>query len=141
MGTVELLLLDDDLENVRQLREILQDVQISTRLNVVNCLEEARDFLRRKGSFSESPQVDLILLNFGVLARYRNSTLREIGRCSAPGVTPVMILDLPAEPRDLLKFRLYISILHAIRSRFSQDTTREPVFEPRTVAAGAAALV
>lgn len=131
MTTVELLLLDDDLNNTRQLQEALDGIRLQTNLSVVTCLEDAQDFLRQKGMFFDAPKVDLILLNFGVLARYRNATLRELGRCSAPRETPVMILDLPAEPRDLLKFRLYISLLHAIRSRFSHTLAAEPALEPQ----------
>src|SRR5687767_6427504 len=120
MGTVELLLLDDDATNVSQIKEILQSIMIQTNLSVVSNAEEAQKYIRREGGFSGARSVDLILLNFELLARDRSRMLRNIGNGSGSAQTPVMILDLPAEPRDVLKFRLYLSILHSMRSRVSE---------------------
>jgi CheY-like chemotaxis protein len=140
MGTVELLLLDDDANNARQIKEILQSIMIQTNLSVVSNPEEAQKYLRREGGFSEARSVDLILLNFELLARDRSRMLRNIGNGSGSSQTPVMILDLPAEPRDVLKFRLYLSILHSMRSRFSESAAVPEQRESRPVAAYRPAL-
>jgi CheY-like chemotaxis protein len=99
-GVVRILLVEDNLGDVRLTREAFKDARIPLELNVVSDGVEALDFLRRRGAYSQSPRPDLILLDLN-LPRMDGRVVLEELKADLTKSLPVIILSVSSAPEDI----------------------------------------
>ena len=63
---VEILLVEDNEGDVGLIEEVFQEAKIRNNLHVTEDGEEAMQFLRKEGQFSEVPCPDIILLDLNL---------------------------------------------------------------------------
>ena len=63
---IEILLVEDNLGDVRLTQEAMKEGKVKNHLSVVNDGVEALKFLNREGKFSDAPKPDLILLDLNL---------------------------------------------------------------------------
>ncbi len=103
MNPREILLVEDNLGDIRILEEAFADAGITSRMNVVRGGEEAMDFLYRRGRFGGAPTPDLIVLDLNMPAKNGRSVLQELKADPLLRNIPVAILTSSAVDRDILK--------------------------------------
>lgn len=82
---MEILLVEDNLADVRLITEVIRDSKIIKKCHVVKDGLEALQFLHKEGEFEKAPVPDVILLDlnlpkkngFEVLTELKNNTLLE----------------------------------------------------------------
>ncbi len=105
---VEILLIEDSPGDIRLTQEALKESKISNNLHIVMDGEEAMDFLKKKGKFSESPRPDLILLGLNLPKKDGREVLAEIKEDKDLRRIPVVILTISEAEEDILKtYNLY----------------------------------
>jgi CheY-like chemotaxis protein len=100
-GVVRILLVEDNLGDVRLTREAFKDARIPLELNVVSDGVEALDFLRRRGAYSQSPRPDLILLDLILPRMDGRVVLEELKADLTLKSLPVIILSVSSAPEDI----------------------------------------
>lgn len=100
---IEILLVEDNLGDVRLTQEALKEGRVSNRLSVVNDGVEAMEFLRREGRFSEAPRPDLILLDLNLPRRDGREVLADVKADPQLRRIPVVVLTTSAAEEDILK--------------------------------------
>ena len=103
MNPREILLVEDNLGDIRILQEAFADAGITSRLNVVRGGDEAMDFLYRRGRFGGSPTPDLIVLDLNMPAKDGRTVLQELKADPLLRNIPVAILTSSAVDRDIVK--------------------------------------
>ena len=98
---VEILLVEDNPADVRLTREVLEDGDNSTHLNVAADGEEAMAFLRREGSYSQSPRPNLVLLDLNLPKKDGREVLEELKRDTDLRRIPVIVLTTSAAESDI----------------------------------------
>ena len=78
VGPIQILLVEDNPMDILMIRECLKKWSINNYLQVVQDGEQALDFVYSRGSFTESPRPDLILLDLGLPKTSGNEVLSEI---------------------------------------------------------------
>jgi len=101
--TIEVLLIEDNPGDVRLTMEALRDAKLHNKLSVVNDGVEAMSFLRREGSYSQSPRPDLILLDLNLPRKDGREVLEEIKHDEDLRRIPVVILTTSNDERDILE--------------------------------------
>ena len=143
VGTIEILLVEDNPGDVRLAQEAFQEAKISNHLNVASDGVEALEFLRRHGKFANAPLVDLIILDINLPRKNGLEVLSEIKADQALRHTPVMILTTSKSESDILKsydlqascyvskpldFDQFMDIMHTIEE-FWLNVVRLPVLK------------
>ena len=100
---VEILLVEDNEGDVRLTREALKEGRIRNRLHVVQDGEQALAFLRREGTYAESPRPDLILLDLNLPRLDGREVLASIKNDPALKSIPVVVLTSSRTEQDLLR--------------------------------------
>lgn len=77
-GPVEILMVEDNLGDVRLTQEALKDGKILNHLHVTSDGVEAMAFLRREGRYADKPRPDLILLDLNLPKKNGREVLKEI---------------------------------------------------------------
>jgi CheY-like chemotaxis protein len=77
---IELLMIDDNLSDVRLTQEYFKEYKIPNHLHVVKDGTEALRFLRREGEYYSATRPDLILLDSRILLTDEGSLLPQIKR-------------------------------------------------------------
>ena len=98
---IEILLVDDDLEDIRLMVEGLKQMTTSYNLNFAHDGMEALDFLRRQGKFPAAPRPDIILLDLNMPRKDGREVLAEIKQDLDLKVIPVVVLTTSADEDDL----------------------------------------
>ncbi len=89
---VEILLIDDDLDDVRLAKQALEENQIHSNLVVVKDGAEARAFLRREGKFLLAPPPNLIIFGSSVNPCDTLLTLEEVKLNESLRTIPLVVL-------------------------------------------------
>jgi chemotaxis family two-component system response regulator Rcp1 len=100
---VDLLLVEDNPGDVRLTREAFKDSPIPVHLSVAKDGEEAIDFLRRRGNFSDAPRPDLILLDLNLPRKNGGEVLSEIKADPDLKRIPVVIMTTSSSQEDIEK--------------------------------------
>jgi CheY-like chemotaxis protein len=102
VGSVEILLVDDDPLDVRLMVETLKRTKLHAHLNVAGDGIEAMAFLQRQGPHSGAPKPDLILLDVNMPRMGGLEVLRQIKEDPALRHIPVVILTTSDSEQDIL---------------------------------------
>lgn len=100
---VEILLVEDNVGDIRLTREALKDSKIVVNLSVASDGVEAMDFLKREGKYAGAPRPDLILLDLNLPKRNGREVLAEIKSDKSLRRIPVVILTISKAEEDILK--------------------------------------
>lgn len=104
----QVLVVEDNPGDVRLVREVFDEAGFSNYLSVVVDGEQALDFLRKKGRFSQAPQPGLVILDIGLPGKSGLEVLREIKQDHNLRRIPVLILSSSNARADILKgYELY----------------------------------
>jgi len=100
---IDILLVEDNLADVRLTEEVLTDSKIQNNLMVVNDGGEALRCLRREGKFQNSRRPGLILLDLNLPVKDGREVLAEIKNDPNLKRIPVVILTTSKAEEDILK--------------------------------------
>jgi two-component system, chemotaxis family, response regulator Rcp1 len=99
----ELLLVEDNYGDVLLTREAFRSAKLSNNLTVAGDGEEALAMLRRKGSHSNRPKPDLILLDLNLPRMDGREVLHAIKNDPELRLIPVIVLTSSKAEVDILK--------------------------------------
>lgn len=93
--------MEDSPGDVRLTQEVLREAKIANDLHVVGDGEQAMAFLRRKGTHTEAPRPDLVLLDLNLPRKDGREVLAEISDDDALRTIPVIVLTTSAAEQDI----------------------------------------
>jgi CheY-like chemotaxis protein len=99
---VEILLVEDNLGDVRLTTEALKEGKITNNISVVNDGVEALAFLRKEGKYKNAPRPDLIFLDLNMPRKDGREVLVEIKSDPSLKTIPVIILTTSQAEQDIL---------------------------------------
>ncbi len=102
MNPIVILLVEDNPGDVRLIKETLQEDKFFHRMYVTKDGEEAMDFLRRKGKYSEAPCPDLILLDLNLPKKDGREVLAEMKSDPELKRIPIVVLTTSEAEQDIL---------------------------------------
>jgi chemotaxis family two-component system response regulator Rcp1 len=100
---IEILLVEDNLGDIRLTEEALKESKVLSRLNVVRNGEDAVEYLRKTGGFTESRRPDLILLDLNLPKKNGREVLAEIKMDEDLKRIPVVILTTSEAEQDIIQ--------------------------------------
>ena len=100
---IEILLVDDDLEDIRLMVQALKRMTMYYHLNFAHDGIEALAFLRRQGKFTAAPWPDIILLDLNMPRKEGREVLAEIKEDSDLKRIPVVVLTTSADEEDIMR--------------------------------------
>jgi CheY-like chemotaxis protein len=104
----EILLVEDNLGDVRLTQEAFRQGRIAHRLSVVSDGEEALSFLRREGQYANAPRPDLILLDLSLPKRDGREVLQDLKNDPELRNIPVVVLTTSDAEQDIERaYELY----------------------------------
>lgn len=101
VGTIEILLVEDNPADVRLTREAFKEGRIKSRLTVARDGVEALDYLQNRGPFANSTRPDMILLDLNLPKKNGRQVLAEIKRDEHLCAIPVVILSTSQSDEDI----------------------------------------
>jgi len=102
MNPIEILLVEDNLADVRLTQEALKEEKLRNNLSVVNDGVEALAFLRREGRYTNAVRPDLILLDLNLPRKDGREVLAEIKNDPDLRTIPVVVLTISEAEKDIL---------------------------------------
>jgi CheY-like chemotaxis protein len=106
---IEVLLVEDDPGDVLLTREAFEHQKVHNRLHVVNNGEDAINFVRQQGAFTDAPVPDLVLLDLNLPGMHGREVLAAIKEDPELRMIPVVVLTTSEAEEDVLRSYL----LHA----------------------------
>ena len=100
---IEILLVEDNLGDVRLTQEALREGKVRNHLHVAADGVDAIAFLRREGQHAHAAQPDLILLDLNLPKKSGREVLAEIKEDPELRRIPVVILTVSKAEEDVLK--------------------------------------
>ena len=100
---IEILLVEDNVGDVRLTKEALSEAKVPNRLHVAHDGVAALQFLRMEGPYSESPRPDLVLLDLNLPRKSGLEVLAHIKQDPMLRTIPVIILTSSNAESDVLK--------------------------------------
>jgi two-component system, chemotaxis family, response regulator Rcp1 len=100
---LDILLVDDNLADVRMVTDGLKETLPSARLSVVRDGAEAIQFLRQQDGYSAAPRPDLILLDLRMPKKNGFEVLREVKEDRALANIPVVVQTCSESAVDVQK--------------------------------------
>jgi len=101
--TIDILLVEDSLGDVRLTQETLRDAKVQNTLHVAADGMEATNFLWRQGKYANVPRPDLILLDLNLPKKSGREVLEEIKLDPSLKSIPVVVLTTSAAEEDILR--------------------------------------
>ncbi len=98
----EILLVEDNVGEVRLMEEILKENSIHHNLHSVRNGQEALAFLRREEGYTNAPRPDLILLDLNLPKMEGRRLLKTLKEDPLLRRIPVMVLTASENPEDIL---------------------------------------
>ena len=99
---LSILLVEDNLGDIRLTREALKESKISNSLHVVRDGVKAMEFLRQEGIFKDVSRPDIIFLDLNLPKKDGREVLSEIKQNEDFKSIPVIILTSSYEEQDIL---------------------------------------
>ena len=103
MKPVEIMLVEDNLADVRLTQEALKEEKLNNNLNVLNDGVEALAFLRHEGQYANAVRPDLILLDLNLPRKGGREVLEEIKNDPNLKAIPVVVLTVSDAEKDILE--------------------------------------
>ncbi|HLA37932.1 MAG TPA: response regulator [Candidatus Brocadiales bacterium] len=100
---VNILLVEDNLGDVRLTQEALKEGKVINNLSVARDGEEAMEFLWRKGKYANAIRPDLILLDLNMPKKDGRAVLADIKNDEELRNIPVVVLTTSVAEQDILK--------------------------------------
>ena len=100
---VEILLVEDNLGDVRLAKEAFKRTKIKNRLNVVMNGDDALKYLRQQGDFGEASRPDVVLLDLNLPGMTGHQVLTEVKTDDNLEDIPVVILSTSENEQDVYK--------------------------------------
>jgi two-component system, chemotaxis family, response regulator Rcp1 len=97
----EVLLVEDNPGDIRLLQEAFKECAVDCTLHIARDGELAMAFLRRKGTYAESPRPSLVLLDLNLPRKNGREVLAEIKSEAALRCIPVVVLSTSTNPEDI----------------------------------------
>lgn len=105
---IEILLVEDNLGDVRLTQEALKEGKVHNNLNVVVDGVEAMAYLRQQGHFRNATCPDIILLDLNLPKKNGREVLAEIKQDGELKHIPVVILTTSKADEDIIRsYNLY----------------------------------
>ena len=98
---VEILLVEDNPGDIRLMQEAFKEGKFLSRLNVARDGEQALAFLRRQGSYADSPRPVFILLDLNLPRKDGREVLAEIKREKSLRQIPVVVMSTSTSVEDV----------------------------------------
>ena len=99
---IEILMVEDNPSDVRLTIEAFKDAKVRNRMHVVVDGEDAMEFLRREGRYSDAMRPDLILLDLNLPKKNGREVLAEIKADPELRRIPVVVLTTSDDERDIM---------------------------------------
>lgn len=99
---INILLIEDNLADIRLTREVFKEGRIKNTINVVMDGEDALFYLRKSGKFKEAETPDLVLLDLNLPKKDGVEVLKEIKSDPVMKLLPVIILTTSDAEKDIL---------------------------------------
>jgi two-component system, chemotaxis family, response regulator Rcp1 len=104
---LQVLLIEDNLGDIRLTREVLYDSKILLNLHIATDGVDAMDFLRREGAHIDAPRPDLILLDLNLPKMDGREVLTRIKQDDGLKTIPTLILSTSEAAVDIaISYRL-----------------------------------
>jgi CheY-like chemotaxis protein len=103
MGSVDVLLVEDNPGDARLAMEALKDCQANSNLHWVQDGVEAMAFLRRVGEYFEAPRPDVILLDLNLPKKDGRDVLADLKADENLRRIPVVVLTVSGAEEDIAK--------------------------------------
>lgn len=103
MMSVEILLVEDNLGDIRLTQVALKDSKIANTLNVVKDGVDALAYLRREGPFVNAVRPDIILLDLNLPRKDGREVLEEIKADESLRRIPVVVLTTSSADEDIIR--------------------------------------
>jgi CheY-like chemotaxis protein len=100
---IEILLVEDNLADVRLTKEALKEEKLHINLSVVNDGVEALAFLRREGRYASALRPDIVLLDLNLPRKDGREVLEEIKNDPNLRTMPVVVLTTSDAEKDILE--------------------------------------
>ena len=100
---VDILLVEDNLGDVRLAQEAIKESKIRNRLFVVEDGVEAMEFLHQQGKYASAPRPDLILLDLNLPRKSGRDVLAEVKTDEDLKRIPVVVLTVSRAEEDVIK--------------------------------------
>ncbi len=100
---IEILLVEDNVADVRLTMEALKEAKVYNRLSVVDDGVKAMEFLRRTGPYADAPFPDLILLDLNLPRKDGREVLAEVKADPELRRIPVVVLTTSQAQEDVLR--------------------------------------
>jgi len=100
---IEILLVEDNPGDVRLIQEALRDGKVWNNPHVVTDGEAALDFVYRRGTFTDAPRPDMILLDLNLPKKDGREVLATIKGDPELKRIPVVVLTTSKEEEDGLR--------------------------------------
>lgn len=100
---IEILLVEDNVADVRLTMEALKEAKVYNRLSVVDDGVKAMEFLRRTGPYADAPCPDLILLDLNLPRKDGREVLAEVKADPQLRRIPVVVLTTSQAQEDVLR--------------------------------------
>ncbi len=96
-----ILLVEDNPSDQMIARETLEDLSYNGGLHAVDDGEQALQFLKKSGSYSESPRPDLILLDLNIPRLNGKEVLKKLKTDDELRSIPIIVLTTSTHPKDI----------------------------------------
>lgn len=107
---IEVLLVEDNLHDVELTRISFERARFKVNLHHVENGQECLAFLRGQGTWSDSPEPDIILLDINMPIMDGKEVLVEIGKDPELCHIPVVVLTTSTDQRDVMEmYKLHCS--------------------------------
>jgi chemotaxis family two-component system response regulator Rcp1 len=107
-GSMEILLVEDNLADVRLTKLAFKECRESIRLSVARDGIECMNFLHKKGEYANAPRPNIILLDLNLPKKDGREVLAEIKSDPELKLIPVVILTASTAEDDILHaYRLH----------------------------------
>lgn len=100
---IEILLVEDNIGDVRLIREALKDAKVRNNLHVVKDGVEAMALLRKEGAHASAPRPDLILLDLNLPRMDGREVLAAMKQDEAFRQIPVVMLTTSQAEQDVFE--------------------------------------
>jgi two-component system response regulator len=98
---IEILLVEDNVGDVRLTQEALKDAKVANTMHVVEDGVAALDFLYQRDAYAEVPRPDLILLDLNLPKKNGREVLEQIKQDAHLKSIPVVILTTSQAEADI----------------------------------------